>query len=69
MAFIESGQSLDKEKHRKKMKKLMENMDIVQYPLRIPTHIHKKVRIKLATEGKNLRELLLDMLLKYIEKD
>ncbi len=30
MAFIESGQTFDKEKHRAKMKKMMENMDITR---------------------------------------
>lgn len=69
MAFIESGQSLDKEKHRKKMQRIMQNMNIVQYPLRIPAILHKKVKVKLASEGKSLREVLLDMLLNYIDKD
>lgn len=69
MAFIESGKSFDKEKHRKKMRKMMENMDVVQYTLRLPTYLHKKVKIKLAEEDKNLRELLIDMLLIYIEKE
>lgn len=67
MAFIESGKGFDKEKHYQKMKKMMENMDTVQYPLRIPRNLHKEVKIKIAQEGKNLRELLIDMLLKYIE--
>jgi hypothetical protein len=68
MAFIDSGKSFDKKKHYLKMKKLMENMDIVQYPLRIPTPLHQEVKIKLAQEKKSMRELLLGMLLNYIEK-
>lgn len=68
MAFIESGKSFDKEKHYKKMKKMMENMDNVQYTLRIPSYLHKDVKIKLAKEEITLRELLLGMLLNYISK-
>ena len=69
MAFIESGKSFDKDKHYKKMKKMMENMDIVQYPLRIPTPLHKEVKIKLAKDRITFRELLLCMLLNYIDND
>jgi|GEM_PF-2733920 hypothetical protein len=69
MAFIESGKTFDKEKHYKKMKKLMENMDVVQYPLRIPTFLHNEVKIKLAKKRRTMRELLLTMLLNYIENE
>ncbi len=69
MAFIESGQKFDKEKHRAKMAKLMENMDRVCCTIRIPTHIHTKMKLKLAKQRKNMNDVILDMLLKYIDKE
>lgn len=68
MAFIESGKTFDKEENYEKLKTRMENMDIKQYPLRIPAALYKKVRIKLMQEDKNLRELILDMLNQYIKE-
>lgn len=67
MAFIDSGKSFDKEGHHDKMKTRMENMDTKQYPLRIPSDLYKKVKVKLVKEDKNLREVLLAMLEKYLE--
>lgn len=69
MAFIESGRTFDKEKHHQKMKKLMENMDITRCTVRIPTHIHHKLKIKLAKKRLNMKEALLSMILNYIEND
>ncbi len=68
MAFIESGKTFDKEENYEKLKTRMENMDIKQYPLRIPAALYKKVRIKLMQEDKKLRELILDMLNQYIKE-
>lgn len=68
MAFIESGQGVDKEKHRKKMKRYMENMDRTKFTIRIPTHILKKLKKKLMEEDSNVNQLLNDMILKYIDK-
>lgn len=68
MAYIQSGKSFNKDNHQKKMKNRMENMDSVQYPLRIPSHIYKKLKIKAAQESVTLRSILLDMLIKYLDK-
>jgi hypothetical protein len=68
MAFIESGKSFDKESNHKKMKKRMENMDSIQYPLRIPANIYKKLKVKIANEETNLRAVLLELINKYLEK-
>lgn len=69
MAFIESGRSIDKEKHRQKMKKLMENMDITRCTVRIPTHIHNKFKLKLLKNRINMKLALLGMILNYIENE
>lgn len=68
MAFIESGQTFDKENHRKKMKRLMENMDKKKFTFRILPKNLKKLKIILAEEGQSIDSFLNDMILKYIEK-
>lgn len=68
MAFIESGKGYDKEENYEKMKKRMNNMDVVQYPLRIPKPLHKELMVKLAKEGKKLRSVLLEMIDEYLKK-
>lgn len=68
MAFIESGKSFDKEQNHKKMKDRMENMDTVQYPLRIPKHLYKKLKVKAAQDGVTLRSVLMKAIEDYIEK-
>lgn len=67
MAFIDSGKTFDKEENHDKLVKRMRNIDTKQYPLRIPTDLYKKVKIKLAKEDRNLREVLLEMLEEYIK--
>ncbi len=68
MAFIESGKTFDKEEHHDKMKKRMDNIDCKQYPLRIPSNLHKKLKIKLARDGVTLRSILIPVLEEYIKK-
>lgn len=68
MALIPSGKEFDKEANHEKMKKRMENMDTVSYPLRIPKELYKKVKMKLVMEDKKLRSVLLEMLEQYVKK-
>lgn len=68
MAFIESGKSFDKDENYEKMKARIDNMDCKQYPLRIPSNLHKKLKVKLAKEGRTLRAVLTEMLEEYIKK-
>jgi hypothetical protein len=68
MAFIESGKAFDKEENYGKMKKRMDNMEIKQYPLRIPKALYKQIKVKLAKEEKTLRSVLIEMLEEYIKK-
>ncbi len=68
MAFIESGKTFDKEENYQKLKKKMEGMDLVQYPLRIPSGLYKQVRIKLAKEDLKLRGVLIAMLEEYVKE-
>ena len=68
MTFIDSGKTFNKDKHHKSMKKRMENMDSVQYPLRIPANVYKKLKVKLAHDGLTLRSVFLEMINTYLEK-
>ena len=68
MAFIDSGKNYDKDENYEKMKKKLDNLDTVQYPLRIPSALYKKIRIKLVQEDKKLRSVLIDMLEEYIKE-
>ncbi len=68
MALIESGKSFDKEENYTKMKKRMENMSTIQYPLRVPAHLYKKVKIRLAKDELKLRTILLKFLEEYVKE-
>ncbi len=68
MALIDSGKTFDKDDHHEKMKKRGTNMDVIQYPLRIPSALYKKVKIKLANDEVKLRTILIEMLEEYIKK-
>lgn len=68
MAFIESGKSFNKKENRAKLKKRMENLDTVQYPLRIPKNLYKKIKIKAAQEEVTVRSVFLDMIEEYLNK-
>lgn len=66
MALLISDAQNAKQKQIEKSKKQLENMEISQYTLRIPTHLYKKVRIKLAKEDLKLRPLLVKLLEEYV---
>lgn len=68
MAFIDSGKGFNKEENHQNMEKKMKNLDVAQYPLRIPSDLYKQVKIKLAHEESTLREVLIAMLEEYIKK-
>jgi hypothetical protein len=68
MAFIDSGKTFDKEENYQKMKTRMDNLDSVQYPLRIPKALYKKIKIKLATDNKTFRSVLIKMLEEYVNE-
>lgn len=68
MARIESGVEFNKDENHEKLKKRMKNMDTKAYLLNIPSHLHKKVKVKLAKEGKMLSEILIERLEKYISE-
>lgn len=68
MAYIESGKTFNKDEHHDKMKSRMEDLDICQYSLRIPSSLHHQAKIKLAKENKSLKSVLIQALEEYIKK-
>ncbi len=68
MAKIESGVEFDKDAHHLKMTERMKNIETIQYPLRIPKNLYKKVKMQLVKDEKKLRDVLLHMLEEYIKK-
>lgn len=69
MALIKSGKEFDKEANHEKLGKRMENMETIQYPLRIPKSTYKRLKIQLANDERRLRDVLLEMIEKYINKE
>jgi hypothetical protein len=69
MALILSPNKEDKDKQYKKLKKQMENMDIVRYTIRIPTHIHTKFKTRLSAQRKTMKDFIMEMILKYLDKE
>ncbi len=68
MAFIESGKTFDKEENYEKMKKRMDSMDSTSYMFRIPSSLYKKVKIKLASDNKKLKPILVKLLEEYVKE-
>lgn len=67
MAKIDLGKDFDKEAHHEKLVKNIE--DSVQYPLRIPKSTYKRLKIQLANDERRLKDVLLEMIEKYINKE
>ena len=67
MALIDSGKTFDKNSHHNNMKEYNINKDSITYLLRMPSLLHKMVKIKLATENKRLKDVLVSMLEDYIK--
>jgi hypothetical protein len=64
MAKIESGVEHDKKKHHKKLSK---NIDTIKpYLFNIPSSLYKKVKRKMVEDERNLRDILIEALNKYL---
>lgn len=66
MARIESGAEFDKEENHGKLTKRMD--DTKPYLLNIPSHLYKKVKRKMIDDERNLRDILIECLNKYIKE-
>lgn len=68
MVLIDSGKKLDKDKQHYSITKELESKDMKPYLLNIPAPLLKKVKRKLVEEEKNMREILIECLYKYINE-
>lgn len=68
MAKINSGVEFDKKKSHAKLKKRMENADTKPYLFNIPATLYKKVKRKMVEDERNLRDILIESLNKYLSK-
>lgn len=66
MAKIKSGVEFDKKENHAKLTKLMSNADIKPYLFNIPAQLYKKVKRKMVDDERNLRDILIEALNKYI---
>lgn len=66
MALIKSGVEFDKKTNHKNLTK---NMDAMKpYLFNIPSILYKKVKRKMVEDERNLRDILIEALNKYISK-
>jgi hypothetical protein len=66
MAKIESGVEFDKQANHKNLTK---NMDITKpYLFNIPSALYKKVKRKMVEDERNLRDILVEALNKYLSE-
>jgi hypothetical protein len=59
---------IEKEKRMDRLRKQMQNSDCIKYSINIPRQIHKKLKTAAASEGKDMKEVIMDNILKYLEK-
>ena len=68
MAKIESGKDFDLDKNHDRLTKRIDNTDIKPYLLNIPAPLYKKVKRKMVEDERNLRDILIEALNKYLSK-
>lgn len=66
MALIKSGVEFDKQENHKKLTK---NIDTTKpYLFNIPSGLYKKVKRKMVEDERNLRDILVEALNKYLNE-
>jgi hypothetical protein len=69
VTFLNAEQAkLDKDKRMERLRKQMQNTDCVKFSINIPRQIHKKLKAASASEGKDMKSVIMDNILKYLEK-
>lgn len=66
MAKIESGVEFDLDENHVKLTKRMDNVDTKPYLFNIPASLYKKVKRKMVEDERNLRDILIEALNKYL---
>lgn len=68
MAKIKSGVEFDKQKNHDYLVKRMDTMDTKPYLFNIPASLYKRVKRKMVEDERNLRDVLIEALHKYLIK-
>lgn len=69
MTFLNAEEArIEKEKRMEKLRKQMLNSDCIKFSINIPRQIHKKLKACSASEGKDMKTVIMDNILKYLEK-
>lgn len=69
MTLLNAEQAkIEKEKRYERLKKQMQNSDCLKFSMNIPRQIHKKFKAAACSEGKDMKEILMDNIMKYLEK-
>ena len=68
MAKIESGKDFDLDENHAKLTKRIENTDTKPYLFNIPAPLYKKVKRKMVEDERNLRDILVEALNKYLSE-
>lgn len=68
MAKIKSGVEFDLEVNHKKLTKRISNTDTKPYLFNIPAPLYKKVKRKMVEDERNLRDILIESLNKYLNE-
>lgn len=68
MVFInEEEAKRQKEKRMQLLIKQLTNSDCIKFSMNIPRPIHKKLKICAAREGKDMKDVIMSYILKYLE--
>lgn len=69
MAIINAEQAkIEKEKRHEKLRKQMINADCVKFSINIPRVLHKKLKSASASEGKDMKDVIMESVVTYLEK-
>ncbi len=69
VTFLNSEEArIDKEKRMDRLRRQMQNSDCIKFSINIPRQIHKKLKTAVSSEGKDMKTVIMDNILKYLEK-
>jgi hypothetical protein len=69
MGLIEVKKPSNSDERLKKQKKRILNSNCIRMTIPTPVHIHKKFKSVTCLQGKRMTEVVLDMIMKYIDKN
>ncbi len=68
MSLIQIKKPKLENNHLQKVKKQMVRSGCLKFSLNIPRAIHRKFKVKALSNGKEMKDIIMPMILKYIEE-